>query len=375
MFRRSLPLLIALSVVLVAGTASARTITIDSGRKRRVAEQKEDNRRWEREARARQSELYEKAERYYAEKQYRKAAEYYRQVLDLRYPQWDIREVGEGRFRTEHPAREKVWLELDTSITRRVRARLRGMADKIAAEREKEIKKNIDELFEKADVATMLGDRAKAFQIYQQLIAYTERMGDSKLTVANRLKAKEKCKQILAQVVKPLDEAEGLVKAGKIEEAQKILQRFPDTAGRMMDLVPEIKQRYRALLNDPGILAVNREAEVQQRILAGDTALLRQDYVGAEQHYRTAATLYPEVKASQVAAQKLAQMLSDPKIVAALKAQQIERECKPLVARARYLVRMLEYDQARATCEQVIERYPDTEWAEQAREILNSIEE
>jgi len=367
--------LFILSLFFAASVASlAKTVEIKPS-KRLVEEQQADNKRWEKEARDKESELFNKGQTYYEEKAYQKAAEYFQQVLDLRYPQWDLKEVGEGRFRTIQPAQEKVWRALDTSLTRRARARLeRDIPQKVAAEREQDIKSKIDAFFEKADVATMLGDRVKAYGIYQDLIAFTKSVGDSKLSVSSRVKAQDKCKEILTQVVKPLDEAESLIKAGKVEDANKILQRFPGEAGAFMDLVPEIKQRYEGILKAPEMVALTREAEVQQRILAGDTALLREDYVGAEQHYRAAATLYPDVKSSQVAAQKLAQMLADPKIVAALKAQQIERECKPLVARARYLVRMMDYDAARATCQEIIERYPDTEWAAQAKEILGQIE-
>ena len=67
--------------------------------------------------------------------------------------------------------------------------------------------------------------------------------------------------------------------------------------------------------------------------------------------------------------------MENPTIVEAIKKQQIEAECKPLIARAEWLVRMGNSDEARDICEKVMAQHPETDWAKRAAEILKSIEQ
>jgi len=350
---------------------AGETVSIRSARERRVEKQREDNKEWKKRAEQRETDLYDKAERYYRDKQYNTAADYYRRVLDVRYRVWRLRSVSG----TITPARKTSERKLDTSRTRQARVRLASIGDKVRAEKEKKIKARIKELSERAEVAAMLGDQARAYHLYGELIRATESMKENKVVVSSRLKAIEKRKEILANIIKPLDEIEKLLEAGKTAEAQKLLQKFKREHRAMIKAVRGIRARFLRISKDPEVIMVDQEQEVQQRIIAGDTALLRNDFITAESHYRSAATMYVDVPACKEAAAKLAKMLNDPEITAAKELQLVERECKPLVARARYLIQTDKLDDARKICKQLIAAHPETKWAAEAQEILNSLDQ
>ena len=345
---------------------------IKSARQKKVERQKKQNEAWQKSAEEREKDLCDKANGYYTAKLYRKAAHYYREALSVRYPQWDFRVVGKGSYKTVEPARHKERHRLETSRTRHARTRLDSMDEKISAEKEKGDKKDLRKLFDKAEVAMMLGDKAKAYEAYGAVIALAEEMGQNKLAVRNMLKAIEKRKEIVADISKPLAEAEKLIKEGKAADARKILEDFEREYASIIETIPELKGRHVELSETPEIREENREQEVQRKILAGDAALLRKDYLSAEKHYRAAATMDTGADAREAAAKKLADMLNDPAIVAAMKVQRIARECKPLVARARYLVRIGRGAEARLICRDIINAYRETEWAEAAQEILDA---
>ena len=369
-----------MAVLLVAGGFSAapafgQAVEIESPRARRVREQQEDNKRWKREAEARESELYDEAQSYYKSKQYRKAAEYYKKVLDLRYYQWDLDEVGQGRYRTIEPASDRDRRRLDTSRTRNARRMLETIGEKVRDEWMKDARKAMDELEEQAEVAEMLEENAKAYLIYGRLIELTERIGDTKDSVKTRLAAMKKQDAIRSEIAKPLDEAEKLLADGKPDQAYEKIEQFEREYEELFAIMPDLEARVTELKNSPVLAEQDREQEVMRKILAGDAALMRNDYLSAERYYRDAATMYPEVKAKEIAAKKLAGMLKDPRVMEAMEEQRVRRECRPLLARAEHKMLWGELEEAKQVCDQIIEIHPETEWADQARDILKRIHE
>ncbi len=210
--------------------------------------------------------------------------------------------------------------------------------------------------------------------MYAQVIEFASHFGDKKFAVQIALKAREKQKGILSLAAKPLDEAEKLIGEDKPDEAIRKLEEFRLTYGELAMMAPELEARAQRLSAAPTVVAQSREQEIMRKILLGDAAFLREDYLSAYRHYREAATMYPEAQTASRAAEKLARLMEDSAIAAAIKQQRIEAECKPLIARADRLIRMGELDEAREVCQKLIEEHPDTEWSAQAAETLKSLE-
>ena len=362
------PVLVLLCLGLTFPAWAARR-TFDAHEKE-LEEQKDDNKRWEREAKARETELMKIADEYYKEKNYRKAEDYYRKLLDIRYEQWEFREFDVGGRRSIRPARDKKTLKLDTSTTRRAEERLRTIDEKVATQDEAEAKKELQELSEKAEVAMMLGKADEAYMAYERLIATAGRLGEEKYAVAAALTAKSQQKAIVDGAAKSLGEIEKLVKEGKVAEAADKLAECLATHNALMRAAPELAVRFRQINESPEFLQHDRELQAARRIELGDASFERTKYLGAYKHYRAVTVMFPETEAARLAEERLAKLLEDKTISAALKQQEIDAACQPLMIRARALVKVERVREAQAICRQIIEEHPDTTWAEQASELL-----
>jgi len=374
-FLRRGAVLALVSVILAwPGVAASQAASkVRGARERKVEEQKEQNKEWLREAKREEREYYTKAEYYYKRKLYREAAKWYKRVLNLRYKQWPIRVRGSGSNRYEQPALRTATRSLDTNYTRNARVRMSTMDKLIASKRAADEKAALDAIKEKAELAMMLDKQAIAYKLYGDAIRLAKSLTLSKMTVQYRLDMEKRRKAILANAGKPLDAVEKLIKAKKITEAVAQLEEYGRKYAALMALVPSLKNRYEKLLGMQAVRTENREQEGQARVTAGDVALLREDYLGAKGYYETAMGMYPGTEAAKTAARKLAKLMEDPKIRAAIEQQRIEIECGPLLARARHLVRMLEPEEAAKICSHVLEKYPKTKWAEEAQRILDEI--
>ena len=107
--RWHLPILFLLCLGLTLPAWAARR-TFDAHEKE-LEKQEDDNERWEKEAKDRESELITIADQYYKDKNYRKAAEFYRKVLDIRYKQWEFRESSVVRQPLLFPATLELTVE------------------------------------------------------------------------------------------------------------------------------------------------------------------------------------------------------------------------------------------------------------------------
>lgn len=344
-----------------------------SARERKLEEQKEDNKQWLKEAEERERDYYTKAESYYKQKLYIRAEKWYEKVLDVRCKEWPIEIRGSGSRRRESPASRTVRYRLDTNYSRNARIRLAGMDDLVAKKKEAEQKEELGALKEKAELALMLDDQAQAYKLYGEVVALATSMGDSKMTVRYRIDMLDQQEAILGMAGKPLDEIGKLLEKKSITEAVKQLEEYEKKYAALMEAAPELKERYQGYAAMPSVRTENREQDCLARVNTGDAALLRGDFLTAKRDYEAAMGMYPGTAAAKSAAQKLAQLLEDPKILAVIAEQQMERECAPLLARARYFLRMQENAKAVEVCEQVIAKYPKTTWATEAQRLLDEI--
>lgn len=362
-----------LAVFLPISFVSAAAPIPTSARERKLVEQKADNKRWLKEAQTRERNYYTKAESYYKQKLYVRAEKWYEKVLDVRYKEWPIKERGSGSRRREVPASKAVRKRMDTNYSSKAKVRLAGMGKLVAKKKEARQKEALGALKEKAELALMLDDQAKAYKLYGDVVKQAASMGESKMTVRYCLDMLKQQKAILDKAGKPLDEIGKLIEKKKVTDALKRLGEYEEKYAALMDLAPELKERYQGYMENPEVRTETREQQCLARVTTGDTALLRGDFLTAKRHYEAAMGMYPGTVAAKSAARKLAQLLENPKIVAVIAEQQMERECAPLLARARYFFRMQENANAAKVCKQVIAKYPKTKWATEAQKLLDKM--
>jgi tetratricopeptide (TPR) repeat protein len=358
---------------LIPLAASGRRIVIQDPREKQLDQQLEDNKEWLKEAREEQKDYYEKAKRYYKRNQYARAREYYKIAANYRYKHWVLRETGRSGSRTLQPGVRTTTSRLDTRYTELAEEALETLDEKVAEEREAAAHDYVKGLFDRAEAAEMLQDYAKAYRTYEAIARTTRPYREDKKMVSYLLKASEKQQEIVGKMTQPLEKAEKLIKEDKPAEAHALLESFAENSQALFGLMPGVKERYDALMAVPAMTKEAKESEVQQKILLGEAALARGDYIGAQKHYREATTNYPESPSREKAAAKLAELLDDPAMVEKIREQQISRVCRPRLARARYLVNIGQPEEAREICEKLIEEFPDTEYADKARALLDTL--
>jgi len=365
---KALCLLACLGAILpVSVNARSRII---SPTESRIKAQEDDNEKWEKAAKKRESELIKIADGYYKQKDYRKAADYYKRVVDLRYKRWDFLRTGDS----VRPAYETDRVKLNTSNTRRARDRLDKIGAQIEALETAATKKELSVLFEKAEVEMRLGNVVEAYTIYAQVVKSAGDIGKKKYAVDAAIKAKGAQAAILKEVTKALEKIKKLLTAGKMDEATKSLDEFI-TANRPLILVsPELLTRVKNLREAPEFKSHARVQKAAQRLEMGNAAFTRGSYVTARRYYREVCEKYPETKAARVAEDKLVLMMTDPGIRAAMDKQEVDDKCAPLMARASALVKYDRSAEAAIIAEKIIADYPGTEWAIAAVELLKFIE-
>jgi tetratricopeptide (TPR) repeat protein len=365
--------MLVLALLLSRSSLQASSYKLTGPQEREVERQKTENAKSRKDAEDVESEYVKLANDYYKEKDYLKAIEYYDMALNVTYEEWDIRETTTGGITSSIPGKSKVRKALDTTNTRRARDRLRALRDVIGEERRKQDEQYFSGAFERAEVATMVEDHARAYAVYDEIIAVADRIGQQKHAVQAKIKAQAKQKEVLGLVVKPLDEAEELLNKDKPEEAVEKLKSFERSYQMFLRLSPDIRARYQALQSAPKVQKQNRELEANERIQLGDAAALREDYVSAARYYREALTRHPNTAAAQDASKKLTQMQSDPKIIEAMKLQEIDVKVRPIIMHAETMLRLRNFDDARRDCERILTEFPESSWAKRAREILQGL--
>ena len=352
-----------LAVLVFASAGHARKITIDPYAKV-VSEQKEDNKRWEKEAKATDAEWGKIAEEYYKQKEFRKARDYYRKIIDLRYKQWDFPDKDGGR---QLPARDKDWYKLRTSHGRRARTRLKQMEQTINTER-------LNKLMEEAEVATVLEEPLKAYRIYDDVLDEVDDIGREKYAISYYKKAKDHQKKLMKGPSSALDEIKKLLEKKEVETAEEKLKAFEEQYGDFLQVSSELRQRFEGLGGKPAFVEKAKERQISRRLLLGDKALANKDYGAAYRHYSAVVANYKGTEGQKTAAKKLAEMLADPNIKDAVSKQEVDEQAQLLVYRARGFLRMGRIEEARGNCEKVIIDFPESKWAKEAVRILEEID-
>ena len=187
----------------------------------------------------------------------------------------------------------------------------------------------------------------------------------------------DEARRILAEVAaKDLAEAEARIKAKEYYEASVALERVPR-------LVPGSDEARRAeaklaeCMGDEKIRPVIEQGRRERR--AADMLAA----IGKGEKDKTLEMLlkelgdladaFPDTKAGKGAAARIAEMKADKELMARMRLQAAEKDCKSWLSMARNYVKAGMPDKAGPYLKDILAKYPDTPFAEEARKLLAEI--
>lgn len=335
--------------------------------RQRLAQQFRDNDRWETEVREKESDLVREGEELFEKKDYRKAKKRYLDAVEIRYLQWVFDadftafiKTNKSWYKVEdrEPSCKKRRFPLSTEFTRLALTRLA----------------NIDTLIDEYDLAMLRIRADKAFEEgklglayarYGDVIDLARKMGTHPLALQYVKEVDLRREDIIEVGAKPLDVAKTSLEAGNPTAALAALDEFRKEHSDLL-FIKEIKRVYNALSKRPEIAKERREQSALRIVALGDASVGRKDYRRAVFWYRRVSLQYASTKAGALAKQKGEKLLAQPEIVQAIARQEAESTCKAMLARAETFAGWGKTAEAAAVYDDIIKRYPDTEWAKQA---------
>ena len=190
-------------------------------------------------------------------------------------------------------------------------------------------------------------------------------------------KRADEARRILAEVAaKDLAEAEARIGAKEYYEASVALER-------VLRLVPGSEEGRRAeakrteLMGDEKIRPVieqgrreRRAADALAAIEKGEKEMTPERLL---EELGDLADAFPDTKAGQASAARAAEMKADKPLMARIRLQAAEKDCKSWLSMARNYVKAGMPDKARPYLKDILAKYPDTPFAEEARNLLAEI--
>jgi hypothetical protein len=181
---------------------------------------------------------------------------------------------------------------------------------------------------------------------------------------------------IEAEGAKAVVAAEALLKAGKRAEAAAALEKLAeDREGTAA--AERAKELLKTVEADPGRRSAARAEEIAEEAKrlweAVEAARARKRLDDETDVLRKLAALGPGEDADRAKA-RLEEIDSTPELRAGRAAQRREREASMLLKKARAWIRNKQTARARKFLRELVQRFPDTLQAEEAKEILESIE-
>jgi hypothetical protein len=319
------------------------------------------NEMWRDKAVEKERDLVEKARKYDDKGDYAKARTWYRKALRVAYAQWIVKsdasldslKASKGPFEFE-----KVVVPLFTPSTRRAYERLMSIDTDI-------LRRRILAGVERASALLERNDLTEAYRLYQSLEAASAglpRCGD---TDDLRRYIGENMADILATVAAPLEAAERAIDAEDYARAADALDRF-EAAYDTFEIHEAIFERQRRLNAHAGVRAERRRRRAARRLELAKAALERKDYANALERLDSTSQRYPDTPAGQAASRLKATIEDDPKVAEAVQEHTRDQECRILLSRAAFHQKLAEYDEAFKAYVEILRKYPNTTWAEQA---------
>jgi len=226
---------------------------------------------------------------------------------------------------------------------------------------------------EKAEAMALLdkADKAMAQNRYAEAVDLVAKIQQPEKDpeVQARVAAVQKALATVAE--QRLADAEKAIEAKDYSKAVALLTEaallVPGT-----DLAGKAQSRQKELMADDGVRAAIEQN--QRRSKAADLlaeAEKRKDVPAAYlKVLDDLAAKYPDTPAGQTAAQKAEAMRADPAVMKQIQSEAADKQCKGLLSMARNYLKAGMPEKAKPYLEEVIEKFPDTAYAEEAKGLL-----
>ena len=187
----------------------------------------------------------------------------------------------------------------------------------------------------------------------------------------------QRASQLMAEVLKVgdgrLDEAQSLLKEKKYVEAAELLRGLAEQFANT-EVGRKARAQLMALRRKPeASLALQQDQwrqEAEAMLSRADVLVAQKRYAQAVDRYKLVTMLYSRTDAGAKARQKVRQLEGDEQIVAQIKEQKAARKAVGWLSIARSYARIGRDARARATYKKLIRAYPDTSYAEAARQEM-----
>lgn len=174
-----------------------------------------------------------------------------------------------------------------------------------------------------------------------------------------------------------LVQADELVEAGRFEEAVRVLRGVAaDFAG--LDAAASAAARIESFARQHPQVAqllkgAEREQEARARLLEAQTALRERRVGEAYEALQEVATEYQGTAAAAAAARIRERLEQNRAALAEVREYQAARECETWLSQARSYIRTGRTEKARELLRQIVEKYPDTSYGDEARSELGRL--
>jgi hypothetical protein len=225
-----------------------------------------------------------------------------------------------------------------------------------------------------AKAAEAAKQRARALTLWSEAAKVAKAGG----VEADFAKDLEHGERLLAAAQKEYDDALALAAAKKYDECFKALETVSRSlAGH--ELGKKAAKKLKELRASDEVKAARAAAadkvreEQAARLLAGARAHLeKKEYAKAAAAFRRVVFM-KGTAAAKTAADELAKLEKDPAASAAIRAAEADKQCRSLLGMARTFKLNGMKAKARAKLDEIISKYPGTEWARKAAEELKKL--
>ena len=201
-------------------------------------------------------------------------------------------------------------------------------------------------------------------------------------TVANRpfpagpyaQPARQKLNEIEALASEQLGAADTLIQEGKFQEAIDLLFEVKRTfAGS--HAAATARARLDELSRSPALLAATRKAAAEDLLADAKLYIESGDLLRGVGCYKQLAQQHADAPQGKEAQETLAAFDADDEFQKQLQACQADAKCRTLLSLARSYRANKLFDAARSNYKQVLEQFPDSQFAQSASEELKALEE
>lgn len=342
----------------------------DSLWQKMLDEQKKDNRRWESEARKKQSDYYRSGLDMVKQQRYDKAAELFRKAMSITYPRWKIRTVRrlireEGEGETEEmPASQKISARLKTRVNGQAREQLDKLEEKTESE-------GVTSAYKEAEKLESEKHYAEAYERYRRIAAADLPVRLRKKYGEQSAKAAEKiidgAEKKLRQIASLAEKKEGdKVLAGMLEFQEQY-------AG--LESHPRLKTRYALVASLPEIARELRSQHASKQLALARVRMNDGQLGAACDLLRIIAEQYMDTPAGKEASAELRKIDADKALSRALREQRAEKDSVRKLSLARNFADNGLHERAAEIYREIIRAYPGTSFAEQAEAELAKLKE